>query len=185
MLLLRSPVLGSVKNEQEWVFSSFNYLVESLKSIFPWTAILFISTEIKLYLINIPLYIYIHTYIIYSNIYIYIYIYVCVYIYIYIHIYIKEYVYTGGWGVHLLIKYIWCRDKHNILHTHYNLKLITFSGWCGSVDWALACKWKGRWFDSPSRYVAGQVPSEGCERGNHTLLFLSLSFSLSSLSKNK
>ena len=35
-------------------------------------------------------------------------------------------------------------------------------------------------------WVAGQVPSRGCVRGNHTLMFLSLSFSLPSpLSKNK
>ena len=29
-------------------------------------------------------------------------------------------------------------------------------------------------------WVAGQGPSKGCARGNHTLMFLSLSFSLSS-----
>ena len=35
-------------------------------------------------------------------------------------------------------------------------------------------------------WVAGQVPSRGCSRGNHILIFLSLSFSLPSpLSKNK
>ena len=35
-------------------------------------------------------------------------------------------------------------------------------------------------------WAAGQVPSRGCWRGNHTLMFLSLSFSLSSpLSKSK
>ena len=35
-------------------------------------------------------------------------------------------------------------------------------------------------------WVAGQVPSRGCVRGNHTLMFLSLSFSLPTpLSKNK
>ena len=35
-------------------------------------------------------------------------------------------------------------------------------------------------------WVEGQVPSRGCTRSNHTLMFLSLSFSLpSSLSKNK
>ena len=38
----------------------------------------------------------------------------------------------------------------------------------------------GRWFDFPSRaqaWVAGWVPSVGHMRGNHTLMFLSLSFS--------
>ena len=35
-------------------------------------------------------------------------------------------------------------------------------------------------------WVVGQVPSRGCSRGNHTLMHLSLSFSLPSpLSKNK
>ena len=35
-------------------------------------------------------------------------------------------------------------------------------------------------------WVVGQVPSVGYERGNHTLMFLSLSFSLpSAFSKNK
>ena len=34
-------------------------------------------------------------------------------------------------------------------------------------------------------WVVGQVPSTGCMRGNHTLMFFSLSFSYSSsLSKN-
>ena len=38
----------------------------------------------------------------------------------------------------------------------------------------------------PHAWVIGQVPSSGCVRGNHTLIFLSLSFSfLSPLSKNK
>ena len=34
-------------------------------------------------------------------------------------------------------------------------------------------------------WVAGQVPSRGCMRGNHTLMFLFLSFSFLSLSKDK
>ena len=28
-------------------------------------------------------------------------------------------------------------------------------GWCGSVDWALACKPNGRWFDSQSGHMPG------------------------------
>ena len=42
---------------------------------------------------------------------------------------------------------------------------------------------EGRWFNSQSRahaWAAGQVPNRGHVRGNHTLIFLSLSFSLSS-----
>ena len=63
------------------------------------------------------------------------------------------------------------------------LKIIMMiCSWCGLVDWMPACESKGRRFDFQSRahaWVAGQVPSEGCARGNHTLMFLSL-FSLPS-----
>ena len=58
-----------------------------------------------------------------------------------------------------------------------SLRWMVGPGWCGSLIWF------------PIRahaWVAGQVPSRGHTRGNHTLMFLSLSFSLSSpLSKNK
>ena len=62
-----------------------------------------------------------------------------------------------------------------------------FPGWCGSVDWVLACEQKGHWFDSwlghmPglwARFPDGSVVSR-------TSMFLSLSFSLfSPLFKNK
>ena len=55
-------------------------------------------------------------------------------------------------------------------------------GWCGSVDWVSACEPKGLWFNAQSghRPGVGQVPSWGRIRGNHTLVFLSLSFSLPS-----
>ena len=59
-------------------------------------------------------------------------------------------------------------------------------GWCGSVDWVLTCKPEGPRFDSQFRahaWVAGQVPSRGPMRGNHTLTFLCLSFSLPSFLK--
>ena len=42
---------------------------------------------------------------------------------------------------------------------------------------------KGWWFQFPVRaraWVSGQVPSRGHMRGNHTLMFLSLSFSFPS-----
>ena len=62
-------------------------------------------------------------------------------------------------------------------------------GWCDFVDLVLACKPKGSRFNSQSRahaWVAGQVPGWGHARGNHTLMFLSLSFSFPSpLYKNK
>ena len=48
---------------------------------------------------------------------------------------------------------------------------------------------KGSWVRFPVRahaWVVGRVPSRGHSRGNHTLMFLSLSFSLPSpFSKNK
>ena len=56
------------------------------------------------------------------------------------------------------------------------------SGWCGSVGWVLACELKGHQFNSQSGHM--QVP--GVWEATHTLVFLSLSFSLSSpLSKSK
>ena len=62
-------------------------------------------------------------------------------------------------------------------------------GWYGSVDWALAWEPTGCWSDSQSRahaWVVGQVTSRQRARGNHTLMFLSLSFSFPSpLSKIK
>ena len=66
---------------------------------------------------------------------------------------------------------------------------IFYLGWCSLVDWVWACEAQGRRFDSQSRahvWVASQVPSRGHVRGNHLLMFLSLSFSFPSpLSKNK
>ena len=61
-----------------------------------------------------------------------------------------------------------------------------FSGLCSSVNWALACKAKGCWFDSQLGYMPGfraRYPGAGggvpgYTRDNHTLMFLSLSFSL-------
>ena len=53
-------------------------------------------------------------------------------------------------------------------------------GWCSSVDWVWAANQRVAG-SIPSRahaWVAGQVPSCGCVRGNHTPMFLSLSFSL-------
>ena len=53
-------------------------------------------------------------------------------------------------------------------------------GWCGSVDWAPGLHTKGLLVQFPIRAhtrVAGQVPSRGCVRGNHTLMFLSFSVS--------
>ena len=60
----------------------------------------------------------------------------------------------------------------------------------GVVQWLSAClQTKGYRFDSQSGHVPGLqagVPRWGCTRGNHTLMFLSFSFSFPTpFSKNK
>ena len=65
-----------------------------------------------------------------------------------------------------------------------------FTSWLVWLNGLSADLWtKGSPVRFPVRahvWVAGHVPSRGCARGNHTLMFLSLSFSLlSPLSKNK
>ena len=59
-------------------------------------------------------------------------------------------------------------------------------GWCGSVDWAPACKPKGYWFDSQSGHMPGlQARSPVGGMREATSQCLSLSFSLPSpLMKN-
>ena len=77
-------------------------------------------------------------------------------------------------------------------HVSYSIgfdhfKTMFSPGQCGSVDWALACEPKGRWFNSWSGHMpALQVrsPVGARARDNHTLMFLSLS-SPTPLSKNK
>ena len=78
----------------------------------------------------------------------------------------------------------------------YNLKCMIYinmycPGWRGSprwttFSWVPACEPKGHWFDSQSGHMPG-LPARspvGRMRGNHTLVFLSLSFFLFP-SKNK
>ena len=53
-------------------------------------------------------------------------------------------------------------------------------GPCGSVDWALSCKTKGRWFNSRSGHMPGLrvwFLVGACMRGNQSM-FLSFSFFL-------
>ena len=61
--------------------------------------------------------------------------------------------------------------------------------WYDSVELSARLRTKGSWVRFPvmaHSWIAGQVPSRGRVRGNHTLTFLSLSFSFPSpLSKNK
>ena len=74
------------------------------------------------------------------------------------------------------------------------MKVWLSPGWCGSVDWVPDCKPKGCRLDSQSGHMPGlqaRSPLGGLreatdQRLSHTLMFLSLSFSLSSpLSLNK
>ena len=56
-------------------------------------------------------------------------------------------------------------------------------GWCGPVDWALACGLKGHWFDSQSEHkpawVVGQIPGWGHARAtDHNMSLTHWCFSL-------
>ena len=44
---------------------------------------------------------------------------------------------------------------NKVKNNHINKSKTFSSGWCGSVDWVLACKPKSRWFDSQSGHLAG------------------------------
>ena len=83
------------------------------------------------------------------------------------------------------LKIIICLNLLGVLTIKNCCKNSTWSpGWCGSVDWVLACEPKGHQFNSQSRAhacVAGQVSRGGHVRGNHILIFPSLS---SPFSKN-
>ena len=87
------------------------------------------------------------------------------------------------WNQYKIILNINCNWK-----TKLKKKIQISPGWCGSVYRVLACKPKGHRFDSQSGHLPGlwaRCPVGGV-RGTHKLMFLSLSFSLSSpLSKNK
>ena len=100
--------------------------------------------------------------------------------------------------IHLIRRY-WLH-KIYILKKKLTWKWENGPGWCGSVDWALACEPKGLEFDSQSGHMPGfqaRPPVGGMweatnqrEANNqcisHTWMFFSLSFSLPSpLSKNK
>ena len=63
-------------------------------------------------------------------------------------------------------KWVWhpCSNGQSI-YLNLSLKLYTCCpGCCGSVDWAQACKPKGRWFDSQSGHVPG-LWARSSERG--------------------
>ena len=77
-----------------------------------------------------------------------------------------------------------------IIYSHHMLHFKTEKlALAGVAQWVECSNSKDCQFKSQSRahvWVAGQVPSRGSTRGNYTLMFLSLSFSLPSpFSKNK
>ena len=84
----------------------------------------------------------------------------------------------------LITLWVICRTFiSSCLQALSNLKEETRPGWCSSVDCVPACKPKGHRFDSQSGHIPElwpRFPSWTYERGNHTLMFISLSFSPSS-----
>ena len=67
---------------------------------------------------------------------------------------------------------------------HRDIENFQYHALAGVAQWlSTSLKTKGSPVRFPVRahaWVVGQVPSRGCMRGNHTLMFLSLSFSFSS-----
>ena len=59
------------------------------------------------------------------------------------------------------------------------LRLSISPGWCGSVDWAAACKPKGQWFDSCSGHMPGLQARSLHERQPIDVSFTHQCFSLS------
>ena len=54
-------------------------------------------------------------------------------------------------------------------------------GWCGSVDWMLACEPKGRQFNSQSGHMpelGAKVPSWGYEKHNQSVCLSHIDISL-------
>ena len=92
-------------------------------------------------------------------------------------------------GSFLCVKYLMERGIYHTWNISYWLKDLVepWLVWLSGLSAGLQTK--GRWFDSLSGHMPGlqaRFPSAGRARGNHTLMFLSLSFSLPSpLSKNK
>ena len=66
-------------------------------------------------------------------------------------------------------------------HTYGFKNGVASPGWWDSVDWVPACKPESLFgfLVRTHAWVMVQVPSSGCMRGHHTLIFLSHSFPLS------
>ena len=73
--------------------------------------------------------------------------------------------------------------KSTLRHVIIKIPTVSSPGWCGSVDWAPACEPKCRWFGTQSGDMPGlqaRFPGYRHMRGNHMLMFLSLSSSFPS-----
>ena len=83
-----------------------------------------------------------------------------------------------------------CKDTHTHISIQASFSKVSRSAPAGIAQW-IECRLrtKGSLVGFPVRphaWGVGQVPNWGCVRGNHTLMFLSPSFSLlPPLSKNK
>ena len=60
-------------------------------------------------------------------------------------------------------------DEHFVTYNIYYIP----PGWCGSVDWALACEPKGRWFNPQSGHMPGLQPRSPVNRLRQPMMFLS------------
>ena len=96
------------------------------------------------------------------------------------------------WSTGVINSFVAIRDPA-LLNVHmvylFSLRLVcSCPGWCGSVDWVLACEPKGYWFDSQSGHMPGlqaRSPFGGMQETINwciscMLMFLSLSISLPS-----
>ena len=66
-------------------------------------------------------------------------------------------------------------------HSHLKISFLSWLVWLSGLTAGLWTKGSPVQFPTSARArVAGQVPSRGCVKGNHTSMFLSLPFSLPS-----
>ena len=91
---------------------------------------------------------------------------------------------SGNAGVRLYTRLFILFCRLETFHPYPVVSEITLGPWLVWLSGlSTSLRTKGSQVQFPVRahtWVAGQVPSTGCARGNHTLMFLSLSFSFSS-----
>ena len=80
---------------------------------------------------------------------------VCVCVCVCIHIQNKKW-YNRLYKSHQDVKFSLEQVKINLRNRNRLNKIsVKLPGWCGSVDWALACEPKGHWLDSQSGHMPG------------------------------